>query len=104
MSLRQFIPPAFVLALFASVMLAFSSALQPLSLIAPVTYVLANLSASVITAAKKGPNHLLVLPVIFAILHLSYGLGFLVGMAKFANRWGDRRGKVPDWPREHTTP
>jgi glycosyltransferase involved in cell wall biosynthesis len=104
MSLRQFIPPAFVLALFCSALLAFAAALRPLSLIVPATYLLANLSASVITSAKKGWRHLLLLPLIFTILHLSYGLGFLVGLLKFAHRWGDRRGKVPDWPREHTTP
>ncbi|MCK7500505.1 MAG: class I SAM-dependent methyltransferase [Comamonadaceae bacterium] len=35
------------------------------------------------------------LPFIFAILHLSYGLGFLSGLVKFANRWGDKTGKTP---------
>ena len=28
--------------------------------------------------------------VTFAIIHLSYGLGFLVGLVKFWNRWTDR--------------
>jgi hypothetical protein len=29
------------------------------------------------------------LPIAFAILHVSFGLGFLVGLLKFRNRWGD---------------
>jgi lipopolysaccharide/colanic/teichoic acid biosynthesis glycosyltransferase len=37
------------------------------------------------------------LPLAFAILHLSYGMGFLVGLFRFVHRWGDRTGKVPDW-------
>ena len=28
------------------------------------------------------------LPIIFATLHLSYGLGFLAGLVRFWNRWG----------------
>jgi hypothetical protein len=31
------------------------------------------------------------LPVVFATLHISYGLGFLYGLAKFWNRWGRRK-------------
>lgn len=94
---RQFMPPTFVFGLFGSFILAFSPILRPLSLIVPVLYLLANISASAITSAQKGGGYMPLLPLIFAMLHLSYGLGFLVGLIKFANRWGDRRGKVPDW-------
>jgi hypothetical protein len=51
----------------------------------------------VITSGKRGWKHLPLLPLIFAILHVSYGLGFLVGLVRFANRWGDKLGKVPKW-------
>jgi hypothetical protein len=59
----------------------------------------ANLAASVLTAAKKDWKHLPLLPVVYAILHLSCGLGFLVGLFRFWNRWHDRKGRVPelDW-------
>lgn len=104
MSLRQFVPPAFVFALLVSLIATFAASwgIWLLTLVAGA-YLVANLSASVITSAKKGWKHLALLPLIFAILHLSYGLGFLVGLVKFTNRWGDRRGKVPDWPPERTT-
>jgi hypothetical protein len=92
------VPLAFVFGLFVSSLLTFSPELRSVSLILPLLYLFANLSASVVTSGKKGWKHLPLLPLIFAILHLSYGLGFLVGLVKFANRWGDRRGKVPDLP------
>ena len=98
---RQFVPPIFVAALIGAL---FLSIILPLGWIALLlvagSYLLANLTASVVTAAKNGWRHLLLLPVVFAILHLGYGLGFLVGLFKFANRWGDRKGQVPSF--EHT--
>lgn len=95
MSMRQFVPPAFVLSLIASLILY---VILPwgwilLAVIAG-SYLAANLTASLITASRKGWKHLWLLPVTFAILHLSYGLGFLSGLVKFWNRWGDKTGKV----------
>lgn len=95
MSLRQFIPPAFVLALLASLFCAFLPATRPLSPFVPLLYLFVNLCASVIIASKRGWQYLPLLPVTFAILHLSYGSGFLVGLFKFWNRWDDKKGKVP---------
>jgi succinoglycan biosynthesis protein ExoA len=102
MSLRQFVPPVFVLALFVSVLLAFSIILHLssfnilLSASVPFLYLLANLLASIYTAFRKGWHYLPLLPFTFAVLHLSYGLGFLAGLIKFWNRWGDKVGKVPE--------
>jgi len=96
MSLRQFIPPLFVL----SIGLAFL-----LTLIFPwgwfflvellIVYLLANFFASYLTAQGKIFKVFYLLPPTFATMHISYGLGFLVGMFKFWNRWGDKIGKVP---------
>jgi succinoglycan biosynthesis protein ExoA len=97
MSLRQFVPPLFVLGLAGSGLMAVWPVFSALAPVVPLVYLAANLVASVITSAKKGWKHLPLLPLIFAMLHLSYGLGFLLGLVRFANRWGDRRGKVPDW-------
>jgi succinoglycan biosynthesis protein ExoA len=98
MSLRQFVPPLFVLSLIVSVLLLpipFSSfALHPSSWI-PILYLLANLTVSIYTSYRRGWSALPLLPLVFAILHISYGLGFLVGLFKFANRWGDKVGKIP---------
>ena len=95
MTLRQFVPPVFVLALLVSVLFAFFSVLRPLSIVIPLLYLLINLLASIYTASKRGWVYLSLLPIVFTILHVSYGSGFLVGLIKFAGRWGDRSSKVP---------
>jgi len=95
MRLRQFVPPVFVLTLLVSLFFALLPATRPLSPFVPLLYLFVNLCASVITASKRGWQYLPLLPVTFAILHLSYGSGFLVGLFKFWNRWDDKKGKVP---------
>ena len=130
MSPRQFIPPAFVLALLLSALLFLFSfffvpspvfALTPvalnhsplafgifpflrfLSFAAPIAYLFANLAASIWTASRRGWSFLPSLSLIFAILHLSYGIGFLLGLVKFWNRWGDKTGQTPEWASETVT-
>jgi succinoglycan biosynthesis protein ExoA len=96
MRARQFVPPAFVGSLILSGILAL---IHPLGawLFGGIIglYIIANLSVSIYTSVKKGWKHLPLLPMIYAILHMSYGTGFLVGLMKFANRWGDKLGKTP---------
>ena len=90
MSLRQFVPPAFVAALLVGVLAA---SFLPLGawLLAGILgcYLLANLLASARSASKSDAfgSHLLLLPIVYTALHISYGLGFLVGLIKFAPRW-----------------
>ncbi len=91
MSLRQFVPPAFVLGLLLSMLIA----QFPFSFFIPTLYLSANFIASIYTASKNGWKYLPVLPIVFSILHISYGLGFLAGLFKFWNRWGDKTGKTP---------
>lgn len=107
MCLRQFIPPLFVVALLVSLLLAFLPATRLFSLVVPAAYLLANLSASTLTIARAQKSdqvsftiYYLLLPLAFAILHISYGSGFLFGLFKFWNRWGDKVGKVPVWTHE----
>jgi glycosyltransferase involved in cell wall biosynthesis len=92
---RQFVPPLFVAALLLSLAAAPFSFIHgawlawPLGLAAG-SYALANLTASAsITARRRDWPLFWLLPIAFAILHVSYGLGFLLGLVKFRNRWGD---------------
>jgi len=89
---RQFVPSAFVLTLLLTALAAFflPSGRDGLAL-ASGAYFLANLAASVRTAHNGGWRHLSLLPFAFATLHLSYGLGFLLGLIKFRKRWRDTR-------------
>lgn len=85
MSVRHLVPFAFVLTTLSGALLApFSKIIRIFWFAALVLYAVANLGASISTARKAGWSHLLRLPPIFAILHTSYGLGFLMGLVKFA--------------------
>ncbi|MGH9767568.1 MAG: glycosyltransferase family 2 protein, partial [Blastocatellia bacterium] len=94
MSARQFVPPLFVAALSTSALLALILSHGRLGLIAwalPAIicscYTIANLVASAALARSIGWHHSFLLPPVFASIHLSYGLGFLLGLIKFAPRW-----------------
>ena len=108
MSLRHFIPALFVLASLVSSAVWFLFSPIGIYLVVGIigSYLLANLSASVWSVFAKGarstpyplsliPYFLLLLPLVFAILHVGYGTGFLVGLVRFAGRWNDKQGKTP---------
>jgi cellulose synthase/poly-beta-1,6-N-acetylglucosamine synthase-like glycosyltransferase len=88
MRLRQFAPPLFVAALLLALMLlpAFTVAGYFLGLIAGA-YVVALAGASILSGLKNKWELLPLLPLAFAILHLAYGSGFLIGLVRFWNRW-----------------
>ncbi len=92
MSLRHFAPSVFVAGLiFAAILAPFSSVGRTMLALIAGAYILANLGATIWVARQEGkgaPTSLIpMLPTVFAILHLSYGLGFLAGIVKFRNRW-----------------
>ena len=90
MRLRQFAPPLFVAALLVALVLLpiFPVTAYLLGSIATV-YAVAVLSASILSARNNGWKLMPLLPIAFAILHLAYGLGFLIGLLRFWNRWGE---------------
>lgn len=91
MRIRQFAPPIFVAALFGGGGLAiFNGHIRRLWQLVVTVYTLANLVASIWTARESGWKHLPLLPVVFGILHISYGMGFIHGLIKFWKRWHDR--------------
>jgi GT2 family glycosyltransferase len=80
---RQTVPPAFVFTLIVSGLLGFfsrSSAYLFLGVLS--TYSVFALLFSLWSAKKQGWKYLPTLPCIFASLHLSWGLGFLWGLAR----------------------
>ena len=86
--LRHLVPPAFAAALVGSVIAA---CLVPRAVFlwaaVPASYAAANLLASIASARRAGGSLLAHLAMIYAILHLSYGVGFLAGVARFCGRW-----------------
>jgi glycosyltransferase involved in cell wall biosynthesis len=94
MRMRQFAPPVFVATAVGGAVLA--------PYVAPVLwlwlgvlslYAALNLAVSFRLASQKGWPYLRWLPVVFATLHIGYGLGFLVGLVRFAGRWDSKTGK-----------
>jgi glycosyltransferase involved in cell wall biosynthesis len=93
MQARHFAPPLFAAAVLGGALLApLSPVIRRLGSVVLLLYAVANLVASLLTARRAGLAHLPRLPLIFAILHLSYGLGFLRGLIAFRRRWGREEG------------
>lgn len=91
---RQFAPALFVAGLItALILLPFSFIGKYFALLVAASYVIANLTASLLVTRGRGWRVLALLPFAFATLHLAYGCGFLVGLVKFWNRWG--KGQNP---------
>jgi GT2 family glycosyltransferase len=80
---RQLVPPLFVLILLLSGALSAISSLAAWVFALVVTgYLSLSLAFSFSIAARKGWRYFPILPVIFACLHLSWGLGFLYSLAR----------------------
>jgi succinoglycan biosynthesis protein ExoA len=88
---RQFIPPLFTASLILTSFLAFFSTVGQWGAILVVSsYIGVNFAASALTARRADWRLVPRVSLAFAILHLSYGLGFLAGLVKFWNRWRDK--------------
>jgi len=89
MSWRHFVPPAFVLALLLTgPLLLLLPALGRLGVVALLAYAGLIAAASVHAAVKKGAGRSKRwLPAVFTIIHVGWGLGFVVGLIRFRRRW-----------------
>ena len=86
-SLRHFVPAIFVLTLILFVVIAiFQKIFWPIFFLGGI-YLFVNITFSIYESLKSHAKLLVLLPFIYFIMHLSYGLGFLVGLVFFANRW-----------------
>ncbi|MCS7313053.1 MAG: glycosyltransferase family 2 protein, partial [Acidobacteria bacterium] len=82
---RHWAPPLLVLGLVGSTLLGAVGSRW--GWVVPALYAVANVGASLGTALRRGLRYWPVLPVIYGVLHVSWGTGFLVGLV----RWGLRR-------------
>ncbi len=85
LSLRHFVPLVFVVALLVGLIVAVVPALPLTVRLLPLfvvigSYLMATIFFSLRMAVREGGRYLLMLPVVFATLHLSYGIGSLWGI------------------------
>ncbi len=86
-SVRHLAPASFVGGLLALAAVApFSAGARGMFAALLGIYALANLAATVAAARRGNLRFAPVLPVVFATLHFSYGLGFLRGILRLARR------------------
>jgi succinoglycan biosynthesis protein ExoA len=88
---RQFVPPAFVAALAGTSLLGLF--LRPFWILLSVLvflYSLVDLLASYAIGKEHGGHFVPRLFVIHPILHLSYGLGFAIGLVRFCDRFDQK--------------
>lgn len=84
MTLRQLVPACFIVSVLGGVVLGRwipVAAWLALGLIA--AYVSINAICTLGVARRQGWRRSLALPVVFFVLHISYGVGFLVGIGKW---------------------
>jgi len=96
---RQLIPAAFIASLVISAILTI--AYKPflwLFLFISGSYIIANLVFSVKISLKKDLKYSFALPLVFATLHFSYGIGYLKGLWDFIIFKKDKKGKIQDMP------
>jgi hypothetical protein len=86
---RHFVPAAFVAAIVAGVVAALFSPVG-LTLLVALLAAYAITTAAAVVAVRRHQQVAAwwLLPVAFATLHVSYGIGMLAGLVKFAPRWG----------------
>ena len=78
---RQLVAPAFALYLVTAPLLV--RTIGPIGLAPLAAYMLASLAASTGVASRTAWRHLPLLPVIYLLIHASWGVGFLAGMVRW---------------------
>jgi hypothetical protein len=92
MRLRQLAPAALVLAGGVATARAISGSPTSLRILA-VVYTCGATTASLALASQRRWRYFPVLPIAFACLHLSYGLGFIAGLSDLAGRMLSRTAR-----------
>lgn len=81
---RQLIPAIFVASLVVTLLFSFIfSKIILITFFVISIYLIADLSFSVIISLKEGLKYAIILSVIFPVLHISYGLGYIMGVIRF---------------------
>ncbi len=95
MSVRQFVPFIFVASIVLLTLFSIVSVIGRWGLATVIgSYLAANLLASAVISIKTQATLFPLLSLSFIILHISYGLGFLIGLISFGKEWKKRSGQT----------
>ena len=112
-SWRHLVPGIFVLSLLLSFIFILATPNEWFFYLITGSYAIANILATFWEIIKKtidkesrqsanfSLSTFLLLPLIYFILHFSYGLGFICGLVYFWNKWNDRKVKDHHLDKEH---
>jgi glycosyltransferase involved in cell wall biosynthesis len=78
---RQMAPPVLVAGIIASLIMLMAG--SPLGFIIPVLYLLASAGVAAALSGQKGWRYFPILPIVFGLLHFSWGIGFYSGIYPF---------------------
>jgi hypothetical protein len=97
LTLRQLVPPLFAGGLLMSLVLSFfNTAFFGLFVAVFSAYLSANFLFSFRISLRKGLKYILALPIVFATLHFSYGIGYLKGIWDFFILKKNKRKRIKD--------
>ena len=97
-SIRHIIPSIFIIALISTLNIGFFLQLPSITFSVVSLYLFFNLSVSIYLGSS-----LWLIPLIsfaFLILHFGYGIGFIVGLFRFINKWENTELKDYNFNRE----
>ena len=104
-SWRHLVPGLFVFGILTSlsIFIIYGNNIPILLLCLP--YLSFSLFSTILEFIKSPLNHfsIMMLPLTFYILHISYGSGFLLGLIYFWNKWGNVKIKDDHFDRERFT-
>lgn len=104
MRTRQLVPAIFVSVLLLTGFLSIFLTVSKLLFAAVLTvYLSATITAAVWLSKRSGKDYIPVFPLVFMILHVSYGFGFLIGLLRFSDKWKDKNGRVPMFQQDRLT-
>jgi succinoglycan biosynthesis protein ExoA len=92
---RHFVPALFILVMLSCALLSpFFGTVKTFFVTLLLTYLTVNIVVSIATSYRAGHLKLTpILPVVFATLHFAYGIGFVLGLFHFRDRF--RRSVTP---------
>lgn len=101
MRISHYIPAIFLSILsFSLVEHSVMPILKTFLILILTAYVATNLAVSLIMSMRQGMRHLFFLPWVYAVLHFSYGAGFIIGMFRFLHFWLNPKYQTVPFPRK----